>query len=204
MPRFETIDTLSALKESAAGTRVLVRGDLNVPMQDGVITDATRIEHLRPTIAELTKRGCKVVIISHFDRPRGKVVPEMSLRPLLPFLVEIFGAQEIAFLENPLGEPAKELVASLPNGGIALAENLRFFAGEENNDEKFTRALARLGDAFVNDAFSASHRNHSSIVGISNFLPAVAGQSMIKEINNINNFLNITFLLTLYQPFYLI
>jgi len=182
MPRFETIDTLSALKESAAGTRVLVRGDLNVPMQDGVITDATRIEHLRPTIAELTKRGCKVVIISHFDRPKGKVVPEMSLRPLLPFLVEIFGAQEIAFLENPLGEPAKELVASLPNGGIALAENLRFFAGEENNDEKFTRALARLGDAFVNDAFSVAHRAHASTEGLARIMPAAAGRSMQSEI----------------------
>ncbi len=137
MPRFETIDTLSALNERAAGTRVLVRGDLNVPMQDGLVTDATRIERLLPTIMELTKRGCKVVIMSHFDRPKGKVVPEMSLRALIPCLVEIFGGRKIAFIENPLGETAKEIVANLPNGGIALAENLRFFAGEESNDEKF-------------------------------------------------------------------
>ena len=112
MPRFETIDTLSALNERAAGTRVLVRGDLNVPMQDGVVTDATRIERLLPTILELTKRGCKVVIMSHFDRPKGKVVPKMSLRALLPFLVESFGGREIAFLENPLGNTAKTIMST--------------------------------------------------------------------------------------------
>ena len=182
MPRFETIDTLSALNERAAGTRVLVRGDLNVPMQDGVVTDATRIERLLPTIMELTKRGCKVVIMSHFDRPKGKVVPEMSLRALIPCLVKIFGGRKIAFLENPLGENAKEIVASLPNGGIALAENLRFFAGEESNDEKFARALGKLGDAFVNDAFSVAHRAHASTEGLARIMPAAAGRSMQSEL----------------------
>ncbi len=182
MARFETIDTLSALKESAAGTRVLVRADLNVPMRDGLISDATRIERLRPTITELTKRGCKVVIMSHFDRPQGKVVPEMSLRPLLPFLVQIFGGQQIAFLEYPLGEPAQKIVAGLPNGGIALAENLRFFAGEEGNNEKFTQALANLGDVFVNDAFSVAHRAHASTEGLARVMPSAAGRSMQAEL----------------------
>ncbi len=182
MPRIETIDTLSVLNQRAAGTRVLVRGDLNVPMQDGLITDATRIERLLPTITELTERGCKVVIMSHFDRPKGKVVPEMSLRVLLPFLVKIFGGREIAFLENPLGEAAKETVANLPDGGIALAENLRFFSGEESNDEKFARALGRLGDAFVNDAFSVAHRAHASTEGLARIMPAAAGRSMQSEL----------------------
>ena len=182
MPRFENIDTLAALKENPVGTRVLVRGDLNVPMRDGLITDATRIERLRPTIAELTARGCKVVIMSHFGRPKGRVVPEMSLRPLLPFLVEVFGGQEIAFLENPIGGPAREIIASLPNGGIALAENLRFFAGEEDNDEKFAKALATLGDAFVNDAFSVVHRAHASTEGLARIMPAAAGRAMQSEL----------------------
>ncbi|MEE2694455.1 MAG: phosphoglycerate kinase [Pseudomonadota bacterium] len=182
MPRFETIDTLPALRGGAAGIRVLLRGDLNVPMRNGLIADATRIERLRPTIEELTKRGCKVIVMSHFDRPKGKVVPEMSLRPLLPFLVEAFGGQEIAFLAHPLGEPAKEIVARLPNGRLALAENLRFFAGEEANDEEFTRALAELGDAFVNDAFSVAHRAHASTEGLARIMPAAAGRAMQSEL----------------------
>tara|TARA_Y100000588_G_scaffold251722_1_gene266201 strand:+ start:350 stop:1564 length:1215 start_codon:yes stop_codon:yes gene_type:complete len=183
MPRFETIDTLSALnEEAAAGTRVLVRGDLNVPMQDGLITDATRIERLLPTVMELTKRGCKVIIMSHFDRPKGKVVPKMSLRALLPVLVKIFGGREIAFLENPLGDTAKTIVADLPNGSIALAENLRFFAGEESNDENFARALGKLGDVFVNDAFSVAHRAHASTQGLARIMPAAAGKSMQLEL----------------------
>ena len=183
MARFETLDTLPALNEQAARARVLVRGDLNVPMRDGVVTEATRIERLAPTILELADRGCKVVVMSHFDRPKGRVVPEMSLKPLVEPLKEALGGRNVVFINDCIGDAAEAAIAALPEGGIALLENLRFHAGEEANDDVFINALALLGDAFVNDAFSAAHRAHASTEGIARVLPSAAGRSMQAELD---------------------
>jgi phosphoglycerate kinase len=183
MARFETLDTLPALNEQAAGTRVLVRGDLNVPMRDGVVTEATRIERLAPTIIELVDRGCKVVVMSHFDRPKGQVVPEMSLKPLVEPLKAALGGRDVVFIDVCIGDAAEAAIAALPEGGIALLENLRFHAGEQANDDLFVKALALLGDAFVNDAFSAAHRAHASTEGIARVLPSAAGRSMQAELD---------------------
>ena len=183
MARFETLDTLPVLNEQAAGARVLVRGDLNVPMRGGVVTEATRIERLAPTILELADRGCKVVVMSHFDRPKGRVVPEMSLKPLVEPLKEALGGRNVVFINDCIGDAAEAAIAALPEGGIALLENLRFHAGEEANDDVFINALALLGDAFVNDAFSAAHRAHASTEGIARVLPSAAGRSMQAELD---------------------
>jgi phosphoglycerate kinase len=183
MARFETLDTLPALNEQAAGARVLVRGDLNVPMRDGVVTEATRIERLAQTILELADRGCKVVVMSHFDRPKGRVVPEMSLKPLVEPLKAALGGRDVVFIDDCIGDAAEAAIAALPEGGIALLENLRFHAGEEANDDVFINALALLGEAFVNDAFSAAHRAHASTEGIARVLPSAAGRSMQAELD---------------------
>jgi phosphoglycerate kinase len=183
MARFDTLDTLPVLNEQAAGARVLVRGDLNVPMRGGVVTEATRIERLAPTILELADRGCKVVVMSHFDRPKGRVVPEMSLKPLVEPLKEALGGRNVVFINDCIGDAAEAAIAALPEGGIALLENLRFHAGEEANDDVFINALALLGDAFVNDAFSAAHRAHASTEGIARVLPSAAGRSMQAELD---------------------
>jgi phosphoglycerate kinase len=183
MARFETLDTLPVLNEQAAGARVLVRGDLNVPMRGGVVTEATRIERLAPTILDLADRGCKVVVMSHFDRPKGRVVPEMSLKPLVEPLKEALGGRNVVFINDCIGDAAEAAIAALPEGGIALLENLRFHAGEEANDDVFINALALLGDAFVNDAFSAAHRAHASTEGIARVLPSAAGRSMQAELD---------------------
>lgn len=183
MARFETLDTLPVLNEQAAGARVLVRGDLNVPMRGGVVTEATRIERLAPTILDLADRGCKVVVMSHFDRPKGRVVPEMSLKPLVEPLKAALGGRNVVFIDDCIGDAAEAAIAALPEGGIALLENLRFHAGEEANDDVFINALALLGDAFVNDAFSAAHRAHASTEGIARVLPSAAGRSMQAELD---------------------
>lgn len=182
MARFETLDTLPALNEQVKGTRVLVRGDLNVPMRNGVVTDATRIERLAPTILELADRGCKVVVMSHFDRPKGRVIPELSLKPLIQPLKAALGGRDVVFVDDCIGDAADAMIEALPDGGIALLENLRFQAGEEANDDGFIEALALLGDAFVNDAFSAAHRAHASTEGVARVLPSAAGRLMQAEL----------------------
>ena len=182
MARFETLDTLPALNEQVKGTRVLVRGDLNVPMRNGVVTDATRIERLAPTILELADRGCKVVVMSHFDRPKGRVIPELSLKPLIQPLKAALGGRDVVFVDDCIGDAADAMIEALPDGGIALLENLRFQAGEEANDDGFIEALASLGDAFVNDAFSAAHRAHASTEGVARVLPSAAGRLMQAEL----------------------
>lgn len=182
MARFKTLDTLPVLKEQAAGTRVLVRGDLNVPMRDGLVTESTRIERLVPTIIELADRGCKVIVMSHFDRPKGRVIPEMSLKPLVYPLKVALGGRDVVFVDECIGDETDRIIETLPEGGIALLENLRFQAGEEANDAAFIAALALLGDAFVNDAFSAAHRAHASTEGIARLLPSAAGRSMQAEL----------------------
>jgi phosphoglycerate kinase len=173
---FKTIDALPA-----KGKRVLLRADLNVPVKDGRITDRTRIERLCPTIAELAQKGARVVVLSHFDRPKGKRVPEMSLKPMQEALAAALH-RPVAWCDDCVGEAAEAAVAALPDGGVLLLENTRFHAGEEKNDPTMAAALAKLGDAFVNDAFSAAHRAHASTEGVARLLPAYAGRLMEAEL----------------------
>lgn len=176
MARIRTLDDLDP-----KGRRVLVRVDFNVPMQDGEVTDATRIERAATTLRELAEKGGRVVALSHFGRPKGRREPSMSLRPIAPVLARILG-REVAFAEDCIGAPAAKVVDGLAEGGIALLENLRFHAGEEKNDPAFADALAALGDVYVNDAFSASHRAHASITGLPERLPAYAGRLLEAEL----------------------
>jgi phosphoglycerate kinase len=176
MPGFRTLDDVDL-----RGKRVLVRVDFNVPMQDGEVTDATRIERAAATLKELMGKGAKVVALSHFGRPKGKRESSMSLRPIAKALGGVLGT-EVAFAEDCIGEPARKLVEALTDGGIALLENLRFHAGEEKNDKTFADELASLGEVYVNDAFSASHRAHASITGLAERLPAYAGRLMQAEL----------------------
>jgi phosphoglycerate kinase len=163
---------------------VLLRADLNVPTKDGAVTDTTRIDRLKPTIDYLVKNGAKTLIVSHFGRPKG-VTPEFSLKFMLPALKKSWGV-DVAFADDCIGPKAETARASLQPGQILLLENVRFHEGEEKNDPAFTRELARLGDIFVNDAFSAAHRAHSSTTGLADQLPAVAGFLMEAELNALN------------------
>ena len=164
-----------------AGKRVLLRADLNVPVRDGKITDLTRIERLSPTIRELSEKGAKVIVCSHFDRPKGKRVPEMSLAPMAVALGEVLG-RKVRFVEDCTGPAAEQAVELLSPGDILVLENTRFYAGEEKNDPAFAAALAKLADIFVNDAFSAAHRAHASTEGVAHLLPSYAGRLMQAEL----------------------
>ncbi len=176
MVRFRTLDDLDP-----RGRRVLVRVDFNVPMQDGEVTDATRIERAATTLRELADKGGRVVALSHFGRPKGRREPSMSLRPVVSVLERVLG-RPVVFGEDCVGEAAMAAVARLADGGVALLENLRFHPGEEKNDPAFAEALAALGDVYVNDAFSASHRAHASIVGLAERRPAFAGRLLQREV----------------------
>jgi phosphoglycerate kinase len=177
MAAYRTLDDLPDLK----GQRVLVRADLNVPMKNGKVTDALRIQRQAPTIAELAKKGARVIVLSHFERPGGKVVPSMSLQPLAAPLAEAIG-RPVAFATDCIGDKASAAVAAMHDGDVVLLENTRFHAGEEKNDPEFTKALASLGDLFVNDAFSAAHRAHASTEGVAHLLPSAAGRAMQSEL----------------------
>ena len=176
---FRTLDDLQV-----KGKRVLVRADLNVPVASGKVTDATRIERQAPTIRELAEAGAKVIVLSHFDRPKGKVVPSMSLRILVEPLSEAVG-RKVAFAEDCIGPKAEAAVAALKDGEILLLENTRFHKGEEDNDDAMAKELAALGDIFVNDAFSAAHRAHASTDGVARLLPNAAGRSMQAELTHL-------------------
>ena len=178
MPKttFKTIDQVDV-----AGKRVLVRVDLNVPMKNGKVTDATRIERAVPTLVELANKGAKVIVLSHFGRPDGKRVPEMSLKPLVEPLSAALG-KPVAFAEDCVGTLAETAVRNLKAGEVLLLENLRFHKDEEKNAAAFVDQLSVLGDLYVNDAFSAAHRAHASTEGIANRLPAVAGRLMQAEL----------------------
>ena len=165
-----------------AGRRVLLRADLNVPMKDGRVTDATRIERLVPTIRELAGAGARVVVMSHFGRPDGRRREDMSLRPLAEALSRALGGMPVAFAQDCVGPEAESMVGRLADGQVGLLENLRFHAGEEANDPGFAAALARLGDAYVNDAFSAAHRAHASTASLAGLLPCAAGRLMQAEL----------------------
>ena len=159
------------------GKRVLVRVDINVPVEDGRVTDTTRIDRIVPTVKDIQAKGGKPILLAHFDRPKGKVVPEMSLRQIVPALEKALG-QDVIFLDGNYGEG----VAAMNDGDVALLENLRFNPGEEKNDEGFATRLASLGDVFVNDAFSAAHRAHASTEALARMLPACAGRLMAEEL----------------------
>src|SRR6266446_8556699 len=176
MPRFRTLDDLDV-----AGKRVLLRADLNVPVKDGKVSDATRIERLAPTIETLIEGGAKIIVMSHFGRPKGPD-PAQSLRPLVEPLSRAIGGRPVRFAEDCIGEEAERVVDALKPGEVALLENLRFHPGEEANDPDFAGQLAALGDLYVDDAFSAAHRAHASIVALAQLLPAAAGKSMQAEL----------------------
>jgi phosphoglycerate kinase len=176
MAKFPTLDDIDP-----QGKRVLLRADLNLPVKDGVIGDRTRLLRLAPTIRELAERGGRVVIMSHFGRPNGKPNAAFSLRPLAAPLAEAIG-RPVAFADDCIGAAAAQVVAALKNGDVALLENLRFHAGEEANDQGFAQALAALGDLYVDDAFSASHRAHASTAALAHLLPAAAGRLMQEEL----------------------
>jgi len=163
------------------GRRVLVRADLNVPVKDGRVTDATRLERLLPGLRDLADRGARVIVISHFGRPKGGPDAQFSLRPVADKLAELL-ARPVAFGPDCIGAAAAETVAAMRDGDVAVLENLRFHQGEEKNDPAFAQALAGLGEMFVGDAFSAAHRAHASTDAITRFLPSYAGPLMMEEI----------------------
>lgn len=161
-----------------SGKRVLTRVDINVPMEDGRVTDATRIERIVPTITDIRKNGGSPVLLAHFGRPKGKHVPEMSLAPLVPALEAAFGCP-VTFIERP----SREWIDAQPKDAVILVENTRFTAMEEANDPNMAKFLASLGDVYCNDAFSAAHRAHASTAGVAHLLPSCAGRLMQAELS---------------------
>jgi phosphoglycerate kinase len=174
---FKTLDDMG----DVAGKRVLVREDLNVPMDGARVTDDTRLRAAAPTIAELADKGAIVLVLAHFGRPKGERNPDMSLALVTKPLGEVLG-REVRFVDDCAGEAAEQAVADLQPGDIAVLENTRFHKGEEKNDPALAQAMARLGDLYVNDAFSAAHRAHASTEGLAHILPAFAGRSMQAEL----------------------
>ncbi|MEO0831341.1 MAG: phosphoglycerate kinase, partial [Pseudomonadota bacterium] len=170
---WKTLDDLDL-----SGKRVLVRVDINVPVDDGQVTDTTRIDRIVPTVRDILAKGGKPILLAHFGRPKGQVIPEMSLKVTLPALQSALGVP-VHFADGKYGEA----VTDLPGGAVLLVENTRFHPGEEKNDPDFAARLATLGDVYVNDAFSAAHRAHSSTEAIAHLLPACAGRLMQEELN---------------------
>ena len=165
-----------------AGKVVLVRVDVNVPMENGEVTDATRIEKIVPTVTDILAKGGKPVLLAHFGRPKGKVVEDMSLHMVLPALQCALPGTKVSFARDCVGPEAEQAVAAMLEGEVLLLENTRFHAGEEKNDPELAKAMAALGDVYVNDAFSAAHRAHASTEAIARLLPAAAGRLMEAEL----------------------
>jgi phosphoglycerate kinase len=176
MAKFLTLDEIEP-----KGKIVLLRADLNLPVKDGKVTDATRLERLTPTIRELAKRGARVVVISHFGRPEGQHVAKLSLAPIVRPLAKAL-RRKVVFAPDCIGPKAVAMVAKLRDGEVMLLENLRFHKGEESNNRAFAKQLAALGDLYVNDAFSAAHRAHASTEGVAHLLPSYAGRLMEAEL----------------------
>jgi phosphoglycerate kinase len=177
MSDFKTLDDIGDVTDK----RVLLRVDLNVPMKDGVVTDATRIERVAPTIAELSDKGAKVILLAHFGRPKDGPDPALSLAPIAAATETVLD-RRVHFAPDCVGEVAKGAVEAMAGGDILLLENTRFHKGEEKNDPDFVKALAANGDVYVNDAFSAAHRAHASTEGLAHLLPAYAGRTMQAEL----------------------
>src|SRR4051812_16722568 len=175
MKAFRTLDDVDV-----KGQRVLLRVDLNVPMDNGHVTDATRLERIAPTITEISDHGGKVILLAHFGRPKGRD-EKNSLRPVAAALADVI-KKPVAFAGDCIGEIAERAVAAMKDREILCLENTRFHAGEEKNDPPFTAELAKLGDIWVNDAFSAAHRAHASTEGLGHKLPAYAGRTMQAEL----------------------
>ena len=173
---FRTLDDLDV-----ADRTVLVRADLNVPVADGRVTDATRIDRLAPTLTEIADKGARVVVMSHFGRPKGGPDEKNSLRQVVPALSAALG-RDVAFATDCVGPAAEQAVAALKPGQVLLLENTRFHAGEEKNDPALAQAMAKLGDLYVNDAFSSAHRAHASTEGVAHLLPSAAGRLMQAEL----------------------
>jgi len=184
------MDKLTIRDVDVSGKRVLVRVDFNVPLngKTGNITDDSRIRATLPTIDYLIDHGAKIILCSHLDRPKGKVVPELSLAVVARRLEQIL-RQPVEFARDCIGSEVEKIVAGLENGQVLLLENLRFHSDEERGSDSFAQALARLGDIFVNDAFGTSHRSHASIVGVTHYLPSVAGLLLEKEVNALGSIL---------------
>ncbi len=185
MSAFQTIDDVDV-----AGKTVLVRGDLNVPTKDGKVTDSTRLDRLAPTLIELADKGAKVVVMSHFGRPKGKRNEEFTLKPVAEALAASLG-RPVKMADDCIGPVAEKAVKALQAGEVLVLENLRFYPGEEKNDPEFIRQLAALGDVYVNDAFSAAHRAHASTEGLAHHMPAVAGRLMQAELEALTKALEV-------------
>lgn len=183
MTGFRTLDRVDV-----KGKRILLRVDLNVPVENGVVTDATRIERAAPAITELADKGGKVILLSHFGRPKGRD-PRHSLKPVAAEVARII-KRPVRFAEDCIGEPASRVVAAMKPGDIVCLENTRFHPGEEKNDPAFVAELAKLGDIWVNDAFSAAHRAHASTEGLGHKLPAYAGRTMQAELEALSQALD--------------
>jgi phosphoglycerate kinase len=169
------------------GKRVLVRVDFNVPIENGQVTDDTRIRAALPTLQYILEQKPRyMVLMSHLGRPKGGPDPKYSMRPVADVLAKLLGAN-VAFSEEAVGDVAKKAAAALPEGGILVLENTRFYAGETKNDEALSKQLAELGDVYVNDAFGSAHRAHSSTEGVTRYMPAVSGFLMEKELNYLAN-----------------
>lgn len=184
MSAYKTLDDLEIIR----GQRALVRVDFNLPVMNGKVTDTTRIERVAPTIRELTERGARVILMSHRGRPRGKVDPTLSLEHILPAVSAILSS--VRFASDCIGQETLEIVESLKDGDILLLENTRFHRGEEDNDPTFAKALAALGDFYVNDAFSVAHRANSSTEAIAHLLPSYAGRAMAAELSGLTRALD--------------
>jgi phosphoglycerate kinase len=172
------------IEDAPDGKTALVRVDFNVPMQGGAVSDDTRLRAALPTIKALQAKGCKVALLAHFDRPKGKIVPEMSLGQIIPALTRVLGdGGTLAYVGDCIGETVKDALDTIPPGGVVLLENVRFHPGEEKNDPEFAKKLAANFDIYVNDAFSAAHRAHASTEGVAHILPAYAGKQMERELD---------------------
>lgn len=183
--------TFKTIKDiDVKGKRIILRADLNVPRQSGAVTDTTRIDRLKPTIDYLRAEGARVMIISHFGRPKGSREPEMSLAFLAPILEKQWSTK-VSFCHYCIGDNAIDTAQKLKDGDVVLMENVRYHPEETKNDAAFAKALAELGDIYVNDAFSTSHRAHASTVGITEHLPSVAGLLMAEELNALRNALDV-------------
>ena len=164
------------------GKKVIVRVDLNVPMKDGAITEASRIIKILPTIKLLIKKEAKIIIFSHIGRPKGKIIDGMSLEPISKKLSDLLNI-EVLFNKNVINEKTLDEINKIPNGSVMMMENIRFYEGEEKNEDSFSKTISSLGDIYVNDAFSCSHRAHSSIEGITKYIPSYCGLQFVEEIN---------------------
>ena len=172
------------IEDAPSGKTALVRVDFNVPMADGKVTDDTRLRAALPTIQALQKKGAKIALLAHFDRPKGKVVPEMSLKPIQAALGEYPSViKSVGFVNDCIGDNVGQWVKTTPTDGVLLLENVRFYPGEEKNDPEFAKQLAANFDFYVNDAFSAAHRAHASTEGVAHILPAYAGKQMERELD---------------------